>query len=164
MSENSEIDHMLVTHYVGGEKIQMSLAQKNYLIKNQYIIEPIRLVMIQWKDNCQFCTEPNGPSDAKYVGIQSHMGFISCPNCMQKMNETYNEWMDKNAYGDAKILLGRNIKVLRSSGEFENDWELNPYDAYVLIDANGEQIVSCKKIGEDLNKHCNVKMLIEWNS
>jgi hypothetical protein len=164
MSSTTEFDSMLVTHIVGGQQIQMSLADKNRYIKNQTNTEPIRLVMVVWKDNCQFCSEPQGPSEALYVSTHNHMGFISCPNCLEKMQETYNHWMENFAYGDAKGLLGQKIRVLRSNGQFDDDWELHPNDAYVLIGEDGQQLVNCKKTGVDVTKHCPVKLLFEWNS
>ncbi len=158
------LNHTLVTHIVDGQRIPMSFSQKEYLIKNQIKPEPIRLVMIRWKDNCQFCDEPEGESEALYVGMEYHMGFIFCSKCVDIAKETCENWISEFGYGDAKVFTGKRIKVLRSSGELEDNWELDPTNYYILYDDNGEQCVSCKKIGEDITKCCNVKQIIKWNS
>ncbi len=156
-------DSMLVTHVVQGVPVTMSLGQKNEMIRNQEVPEPIRLVMIKTVDNCQFCSNPQGKSYISYISFPCHMGFISCPSCHSKMEETKFNWIRDFGYGNAKHLAGRDIKIRRSSGQIEDDWELNPDDYMVFYDDDGTEIVSCKKKGVDVIKSVRVSELFELN-
>ncbi len=158
-------DDMLVTHVIDGQSITMSLSQKNYLIKNQpkESVLPIRLVMIRWLDNCQFCSDPTGESAASYVSYDSHMGFISCSKCESKRIDCCHEWIKNFGHGGAKSLTGKNINVKRSSGEIENDWELSTDNYYTFTNETGLETVCCKKIGQDVSKYCLVSELLELN-
>ncbi len=156
------LDSMIVTHVVDGVPVNMTLAQKNEMIRNQIVPEPIRLVMIKTRDNCQFCKNPHGDTQVSYISFPCHMGFISCPDCYDQMIETRNKWIDDFGYGSVKHLAGKDIKIRRSSGQIEDDWTLNPEDFMVFYDG-GEEIVSCKKKGVDVIKNVFASELIEMN-
>ncbi len=159
------LDNTLVTHYIDGVPFIMSLKQKDLIIREQSKTspDPVRLVMVRWIENCQFCSEPIGESKSSLVSVDSLMGFISCSTCEEKRLKACNEWIKKFGHGGAKSLQGKTIRVKRSSGIIEDDWELSTENYYTFIDDYGNKTVCCKKVGIDMTKYCQVSELLELN-
>jgi len=125
------------------------------------IINPQRLVFIQTENNCMFCEKPKGPSYSYYVSLMDKMGFLSCGKCKEKANETLDQWHLNIAYGRARYLKDKIIKIKRSSGEIEDGWSLdNPLTG---VDNRGIEVIHCYNQKEDIGRWCKLKEILDLN-
>ncbi len=83
--------------------------------------EPFRLVMINFMDFCQFCSNPSGDVYEHYINRIYNFGFLSCKNCCSKAKEAVEDWFETKSYGEVNYLRNKNIKVKRTSGIIESD-------------------------------------------
>jgi len=125
------------------------------------IINPQRLVFIQTENNCMFCDKPKGPSYSYYVSLTDKMGFLACGKCKEKADETLENWHANLAYGKARYLKDKIIKIKRSSGEIEDGWSLdNPLTG---VDNRGIEVIHCYHEKTDLGRWCKLKEILELN-
>ena len=120
--------------------------------------QPFRLTMIKLRDNCQFCSEPTGDSFIFEVSKADMFGFISCKKCIDIADKAYKNWFDNKAYGDVNYLKDKKIKVRRSSGDIEDDWELSKQSTLVQ---NGYLV--CVNHRLDIHKSIKIDELMELN-
>jgi ribosomal protein S27AE len=125
------------------------------------IINPQRLVFIQTENNCMFCEKPKGPSYSYYVSLTDKMGFLACGKCKDKGNEALDQWHLNIAYGKARYLKDKIIKIKRSSGEIEDGWSLdNPLTG---VDNRGIEVIHCYNQKEDIGRWCKLKEILDLN-
>ena len=125
------------------------------------IINPQRLVFIQTENNCMFCEKPKGPSYSYYVSLVDKMGFLACGKCKEKANEALDDWHANLAYGKARYLKDKKIKIKRSSGEIEDGWSLdNPLTG---VDNRGIEVIHCYQEKEDIGRWCKLKEILDLN-
>ena len=124
-------------------------------------VQPQRLVFMHFENNCMFCEKPKGPSYSYYVSLTDKMGFLSCGKCKDKANETLDNWHTNLAYGRARYLKDKKIKIKRSSGEIEDGWTLdNPLTG---VDNRGIEVIHCYYEKEDIGRWCKLKEILELN-
>jgi hypothetical protein len=122
-------------------------------------VSPQRLVFMQFENNCMFCENPKGPSYSYYVSLMDKMGFLSCGKCKEKANETLDQWHLNIAYGRARYLKDKIIKIKRSSGEIEDGWTLdNPLTG---VDNRGIEVIHCYNQKEDIGRWCKLKEILD---
>lgn len=125
--------------------------------------QPFRLVMIKNFDNCQFCSEPKGEVYIHYVSPIDMIGFVSCIKCSDLARKAADEWSDNCAYGQANILKNKKIKIRRSSGVIDDDWELSK-SSTLVHSIDNEDCVSCIKQGASIVKMVKISELLELNN
>ena len=108
---------------------------------------------------CQFCYKCIGADIISlFVCPIYRWGFLSCENCKEKANERKNEWLKNEAYGDAKNLLNKTIKVILNDNTYEDGWELNIKTPFVQTIYNdntiSEKYVECIKHESDNHSNC----------
>ena len=139
----------------------------NYLDESMFKIikpRPTKLVMIYSCNNCQFCTEPIGPSYCHSIIHQ--YGFISCENCKHKGVNALADWFNTVAYGRVKHLKNTIIKIKRSSinsvtnSYIEDGWSICCPIVYIEDDI--EYIECCNK-NTGLYKNCMIDIILELN-
>jgi hypothetical protein len=124
--------------------------------------EPFRLVMIKCKDFCQFCPNPDGDVYNHFISFDHHFGFLSCYNCLSKGKLAVTNWIENKAYGNANHLRNMEVKVRRTSGTVESDWQLNELNPFVE-NIEGTSCVHVVKSDKSINKWVNIDELIELN-
>jgi transcription elongation factor Elf1 len=120
---------------------------------------PKRLAWVQDEDICMFCENPKGSSLTNYVCMDEKLGYISCVNCEQKMEEAVKLW---HKHYDINHLKNTDIKIKRSSGEIESGWRLlNP----ITINSDDAQIqkIYCINETEQLTKWCRIDDILSLN-
>ena len=125
---------------------------------------PIRLVMISCVDNCQFCDNPKGEVFVKYLDLDNRYGFLNCKNCNDIADDIVEEWYSTKAWGTANCFRNKNIKIKRSSGDFESDWKLNKQKPFVETIQENDEVVNCIKDDGSIMKYCSISDLFEWNN
>lgn len=124
-------------------------------------VSPQRLVFIQTENNCMFCEKPKGPSYSYYVSLVDKMGFLACGKCKEKANEALDQWHANLAYGKARYLKDKIIKIKRSSGEIEDGWSLdNPLTG---VDNRGIEVIHCYQEKTDMGRWCKLSEILELN-
>ena len=126
-------------------------------------IYPRRLVWLQLGDNCMFCTDPKGESFMTYVALEAKMGYISCVNCREKMNEAVEFWRMHRAYGAANYLKDRtDLKIKRSNGDIELGWCLD--NPLTIFDGDsGKETIHCYNKSQNVGKWCFVESVLALN-
>jgi hypothetical protein len=124
--------------------------------------EPFRLVMVKCKDFCQFCVHPKGDVYHHEISDEHKFGFLSCNLCLSKGKSAVVDWFETKAYGNANCLRNKEIKVQRSSGTVESDWELNKSNPFVE-NINGFNCVNVIKTDKTIKKWATIDELIELN-
>jgi hypothetical protein len=124
-------------------------------------VQPRRLVMLSMENNCMFCEDPRGGAYIYTVYKDGHVGFITCDNCREKCKATFDYWNAHIAYGKARYLKDRVIKIKRSSGEIEDGWALdNPLVDYA---SDGKKIIHCFHNDKDIARWCHMDEILELN-
>jgi len=108
-----------------------------------------------------FCPEPQGESYITYVDLTTKMGYISCNNCKDKMNEAVKFWHTQRAYGEANYLKERDIKIKRSNGDIESGWRLS--NPFVEIDEEGRTTIHCYNESKNIGKWVFLDSILELN-
>ena len=119
---------------------------------------PERLVLVQMKNNCMFCSNPTGES---YIYTVSHfLGYITCEKCKEIGKQKADEFINTVAYGRVRHLKDTNIKIKRSNNTIEEGWKL--YNPFVCL-IDGVEHIECKHIDKHLAKWCNVDTILDLN-
>ena len=129
-------------------------------ISDTYVY-PRRLVMIQIKNNCMFCEDPQGPSFITYVHFEELVGYIYCANCEDTAVECSKYWSNNVAFGKAKYLQGRDIKIKRTSGIIESGWELS--NPFIRTNHKGIDTIHCYNKAQDLGRWCELDNILGLN-
>lgn len=129
---------------------------------NETVHHPQRLVMFSIEDNCMFCEKPKGPSSVTYVHLRDNIGFISCGLCKEKMKESVQVWIKKEAFGRVRYLKNSIIKIKRSSGEIDDGWVID--SPYIMLEQRSQkELVYCVDEIRHLQRWCSVDEIIELN-
>lgn len=132
-------------------------------INNTTVPVPRRLTFIYCTDYCQFCENPKGHVICHFISLNDNFGFLSCNKCSSVAEKATADWIEQYAYGPAKILVGKKIRVRRSSGTIEDDWCLDTERKLVQV-IGGDKCVSCLKPGTQICKYVKITDLLEMNS
>ncbi len=124
--------------------------------------EPFRLVMIKYKDFCQFCSHPFGEVYTHWINFDYKFGFLSCTECCEKAEAAIVDWFGTKAYGAANHLQDKEIKVFRSSGIVESGWILDKSNPFVE-EVEGFNCVHVIKSDNTYTKWCKLDELVELN-
>ena len=154
----------VITHTNNGDLQLITLAERERQRseKDRIHPEPCRLTFIRMNDACQFCQNPKGDVYTHSICIADLFGFFSCTECKDVASKAVDDWMATNAYGRAKKFLGKNITIVRSSGDEEDDWFLDEMNPIVRIIDNVEY-VACISRNRNCKRLCMIDMIIEKN-
>ncbi len=134
-------------------------------------INPVSLGLLQ-EGLCQFCQSHESNLIHHYLQLGGRTGFYSCQSCISNGKRAVEVFMKEKAYGDAKHLRGRFIRIQRSNGDIEDDWTLDDMipEVISLLGENDEPIgdgVYCLKFHPKkqiyLSKCCLISEILSLN-
>ena len=120
---------------------------------------PERLVLIKMNNNCMFCCNPEGQAYIYEVGPL--LGYITCEKCKDTCKKIFDEFTNTIAYGKARHLKDKEIKIKRSNNTIEDGWKLY-YPITRTIE--GVEHVQCIHYENNIEKWCNINTIIELNN
>lgn len=124
-------------------------------------IYPQTLTFVRVVNNCMFCKYPIGQAYGRFVDDEAKYGYTYCNKCESSVDRTMELWNTYFAYGRAKYLHDKEIKIKRSSGEIESGWKL--YNPIIGYDNYGNELIHCINYRHNLTKWCLIDDIIKMN-
>lgn len=134
---------------------------------------PLRLVMTPDENVCQFCKNPNGKCNLKYINIEQQLGFVCCnkKECKDNMEQRIYKLFEEIGWNTIKKFANTYIKVKRSSGIIENDWIItcdNSFMGPIVVDdctyIPVHKIIIINNKEETLKKYISLEEFNELNN